>query len=116
MLMFPFPYSYAGPDSVTVVDAFSQGLQHYMTTNRSAVYALVEGRGSGNKGSKMLFEIYRALGTVEIQDIIDITKWVIKLYSLKKKIISSHVILFFFDYQQGKYFDVTLFLNRKFQY
>lgn len=30
--------------------------------------------GSGNKGSKMLFEIYRGLGTVEIEDIIAITK------------------------------------------
>ncbi|XP_043471588.1 venom dipeptidyl peptidase 4 isoform X2 [Leptopilina heterotoma] len=72
---------YAGPNSVRVVDAFSQGLEHYMTTNRSTICALMEGRGSGNKGSKMLFEIYRALGTVEIQDIIDITRNLQEKYS-----------------------------------
>lgn len=65
---------YGGPGSVRVLDSFSQSLEHYMTTNRSTICALMEGRGSGNKGSKMLFEIYRGLGSVEIEDIIDITK------------------------------------------
>lgn len=45
-----------------------------MTTNRSTICAFLEGRGSGNKGSKMLFEVYRGLGTVEIEDIIAITQ------------------------------------------
>lgn len=65
---------YAGPNTVKIIDAASYGHQVYMTTNRSVIYAYIDGRGSSNKGSKMLFSIYRRLGTVEVEDQITVTR------------------------------------------
>lgn len=45
-----------------------------MATNRSVIYCLLEGRGSGNKGKDMLFSVNNRLGTVEIEDVLNITK------------------------------------------
>lgn len=47
-----------------------------MTTSRGVIYALIDGRGSGYQGDKMLQEIYRRMGTVEIEDQIKVTKYV----------------------------------------
>jgi dipeptidyl-peptidase-4 len=44
-----------------------------MTTNKRVIYAWIDGRGSAYKGSKMLFEIYRNIGTVEVEDTIAVT-------------------------------------------
>lgn len=50
------------------------GYEHYLTTNSRIIYAQIDGRGSAFKGSKMLFEIYKCLGTVEVEDTIAVTK------------------------------------------
>ncbi|XP_046814896.1 venom dipeptidyl peptidase 4 [Vespa crabro] len=65
---------YAGPNTAKIIDVASYGYHAYMTTNRSVIYAYIDGRGSSNKGSKMLFEIYRKLGTVEVEDQISVTR------------------------------------------
>ncbi|KAG7207518.1 hypothetical protein KM043_009149 [Ampulex compressa] len=72
---------YSGPNTVRITDAASYGLQSYMTTNRSVIYGWIDGRGSAYKGSKMLFEIYRGMGTVEVQDQIDVTRTLQAMYS-----------------------------------
>lgn len=64
---------YAGPNSVQISDAFTLGWGAYLTTNRSIIYALIDGRGSGLKGDSMKFSVYRRLGTVEIYDQITAT-------------------------------------------
>lgn len=66
-------YVYGGPDSVQISDAFTLGWGAYLTTNRSIIYGLIDGRGSGLKGDKMKFSVYRRLGTVEIYDQIAVT-------------------------------------------
>ena len=66
-------YVYAGPDSVQITDSFTLGFGAYLTTNRSIIYALIDGRGSGLKGDKMRFSIYKRLGTNEILDQIGVT-------------------------------------------
>jgi dipeptidyl-peptidase-4 len=66
-------YRYAGPNSVQISDAFTLGWGAYLTTNRSIIYALIDGRGSGLKGDDMKFSLYRRLGTVEIEDQILVT-------------------------------------------
>lgn len=66
-------YSYGGPTDVTIYDYVTYDYGYYLTTNRSVIYARIDGRGSTHKGSKMLFEIYRNLGTVEVEDIIAVT-------------------------------------------
>ncbi|XP_015601081.1 venom dipeptidyl peptidase 4 isoform X2 [Cephus cinctus] len=74
-------YVYAGPNTVRITDAASYGFHSFMTTNRSVIYAWIDGRGSAYKGSAMLYEIYRALGTVEIEDQIAVTKILKNKYS-----------------------------------
>lgn len=66
--------SYAGPNTVRITEANSHGFESYMATNRSVIYCHIDGRGSAFKGSKMLFEIYRRIGTVEIEDQIAVTR------------------------------------------
>lgn len=63
-------YVYGGPNTVRITDTVKYEYEYYLTTNKRIIYAWVDARGSAFKGSKMLFEIYRNLGTVEIEDTI----------------------------------------------
>lgn len=65
--------SYAGPNTVRITESVRYDLEYYMTTNRRVIYAWIDGRGSAFKGSKMLFEIYKKIGTVEVEDTIAVT-------------------------------------------
>ncbi|XP_058118923.1 venom dipeptidyl peptidase 4 isoform X2 [Anopheles coustani] len=59
---------YGGPNSANVVGSWSIGWGTHLASNRSVVYAKIDGRGSGNRGDRLMFQIYRQLGTVEVQD------------------------------------------------
>lgn len=65
---------YAGPGSYAGADRFERNFGSYLTTNRSYVYAQINGRGSGNRGERLLHTIYRNMGTVEVEDQITATK------------------------------------------
>ncbi|CAH1961628.1 unnamed protein product [Acanthoscelides obtectus] len=65
---------YGGPDTFQVVDRFVLDWGSYLASNKSIIYATIDGRGSGLKGDKMLFSGYRKLGTVEIEDQINVTR------------------------------------------
>ncbi|KAI7815507.1 DPP4, partial [Rhyzopertha dominica] len=65
---------YGGPDSYQVVEKFSLDWGSYLAANKSIIYATIDGRGSGLKGDKYLFSNYRAIGTLEIADQINVTK------------------------------------------
>lgn len=69
-----FIFSYGGPDSHQVTEKFNIDWGNYLVTNKSIIYAAIDGRGSGVKGNRMLFAGYRHLGTVEIEDQIGVTK------------------------------------------
>ncbi|XP_034176529.2 venom dipeptidyl peptidase 4 isoform X2 [Osmia lignaria lignaria] len=71
---------YAGPNTAKYTDEFSYGFEAYMATNRSVVYGYIDGRGSANKGSKMLHAVYRRLGTAEIDDQIEVTETLLAAY------------------------------------
>uniref|UniRef100_A0A348G603 Venom dipeptidyl peptidase 4 n=1 Tax=Odontomachus monticola TaxID=613454 RepID=A0A348G603_ODOMO len=74
-------YVYGGPNSARISDSMRIGYEHYLTTNSRIIYAQIDGRGSAFKGSKMLFEIYKCLGTVEVEDTIAVTKILQERYS-----------------------------------
>lgn len=59
---------YGGPNSYAVTSSWSLGWGHHLSSNRSVIYAKIDGRGSGLRGDKLLFQLYRNLGTVEIED------------------------------------------------
>ncbi|KAH1024091.1 venom dipeptidyl peptidase 4 isoform X2 [Dendroctonus ponderosae] len=68
-------YVYGGPNSNVINDAFSSGVVNYLVTNRSYIYIYIDGRGSGRDGQSKTFQIYRSMGTVEIEDQIAVTKY-----------------------------------------
>lgn len=59
---------YGGPDSNAVFDKFELGWGSFLASNKSYIYARIDGRGSGLRGDKLLFQIYKRMGTVEIED------------------------------------------------
>lgn len=59
---------YAGPGSYAGSDEWKYGYNTYLTTGRSYIYAQINGRGSGNRGDKLLHTLYRKMGTVEVED------------------------------------------------
>ena len=65
---------YGGPSSQQVSDRFRIDWVTHLSTSRGVIYALIDGRGSGFQGDKMLHEIYRKMGTVEIEDQIKVAK------------------------------------------
>jgi dipeptidyl-peptidase 4 len=72
---------YAGPNSVRGVDNYAIGLPEYYTTTRKVIHCQIDGRGSGNKGTDMMFAINNHMGTVEIEDQIAVTEYLQKTYS-----------------------------------
>lgn len=67
---------YGGPDSYSVVNKWIIDWGSYLSSNRSVIYAKIDGRGSGLRGEKLLHSVYLKLGTVEITDQIEVTRWV----------------------------------------
>ena len=65
----PFSYCrYGGPGTQQVTDQFHIGFETYLASNENVIYVSVDGRGSGGRGDKFLHEIYRRLGTAEVED------------------------------------------------
>ncbi|XP_076230244.1 venom dipeptidyl peptidase 4 isoform X2 [Nomia melanderi] len=67
-------FVYGGPDSYQVTEKFNVDWGTYLVTNKSIIYATIDGRGSGLMDNGMLFAGYRKLGTVEIADQINVTR------------------------------------------
>ncbi|XP_037042142.1 venom dipeptidyl peptidase 4 isoform X1 [Bradysia coprophila] len=67
-------YVYAGPDSYNGYDKWEMDYGSYLASNKSIIYAHINGRGSGNRGDKLLNQIYRKFGTVEVDDQIETAK------------------------------------------
>ena len=51
-----------------MTDQFHIGFETYLTNAENVIYVSVDGRGSGGRGDRFLHEIYRHLGTVEVED------------------------------------------------
>lgn len=62
---------YAGPGSYAGPDKWDVGFSAYLVTKRKYIIAQINGRGSGNRGENVLNSIYRAMGTVEVEDQIE---------------------------------------------
>ncbi|GAB6033663.1 hypothetical protein CHUAL_013723 [Chamberlinius hualienensis] len=66
---------YGGPGSQKVNDRFDIDWGHYLAGNKSFIYGSIDARGSGYLGEKRKFEMYRRLGTVEVQDQISVVNY-----------------------------------------
>lgn len=67
-------YSNGGPVLNTVLDEFQIDLNMYLSVNHNIVIAKIDGRGTGQRGSRTLFANYKKLGTGEIDDQITVAK------------------------------------------
>lgn len=65
---------YAGPDSYNGNDRFDLGWGSYLASNKSVIFAQINGRGSGLRGDRLMHAIYHKFGTVEIEDQIETAK------------------------------------------
>uniref|UniRef100_A0A915KDE9 Peptidase S9 prolyl oligopeptidase catalytic domain-containing protein n=1 Tax=Romanomermis culicivorax TaxID=13658 RepID=A0A915KDE9_ROMCU len=59
---------YSGPGSQLVLDAWTVSFDTYLVSSRNYIVAYIDGRGSGNRGSKYTEPLYRRFGTVEVSD------------------------------------------------
>ncbi|XP_037960326.1 venom dipeptidyl peptidase 4 [Teleopsis dalmanni] len=73
-------YVYGGPNSVRVGNSFTVGFDGYMTTKREVIYAIIDGRGTGNKGKELLFSVNNNLGEHEVEDQIYVTNHLIEQF------------------------------------
>ena len=62
---------YGGPDSSSVTNKWALEWGTYLVSTRDIIYVKIDGRGSGLRGDKNLFSLYRHLGTVEVHDQIE---------------------------------------------
>lgn len=95
-LIFILCFSYGGPKAALAVDVFKFDWNAYLAINKSVVIAYIDGRNSGLKGMKMLFAGYRRLGTVEVWDQINVTRYVwsiICLPNLQEKIETLPILM-----------------------
>lgn len=66
---------YGGPSSFQVTERFSVDWNLYLADSKDIVVAYIDGRNSALKGNKLKFAGYRRLGTVEIYDQINVTRY-----------------------------------------
>lgn len=67
-------FSYGGPMVDIAMDYYKIDLNMYLSANHDIVVAEIDGRGSGGRGSNILFANYLKLGSGEVQDQIAVAK------------------------------------------
>jgi dipeptidyl-peptidase-4 len=77
---YPIIFSiYGGPGIATVRNSFPRrGLGNYYLAQNGIIVIVVDNRGSGHFGKKGKDELYRNLGTWEINDLVTAVKWLRK--------------------------------------
>lgn len=77
---YPVLFSiYGGPFAPTVTNSFARGMSGYYLAQNGIIYLQVDNRAAGHYGKKVVSQIHRNLGKVEIDDFISAAKWVRKL-------------------------------------
>nr|XP_054761062.1 venom dipeptidyl peptidase 4-like [Lytechinus pictus] len=71
---------YAGPGTQQVDAKYHQGWYSYLSSNHHVIIARIDGRGSAYNGQKLLYEIYKRLGTIESEDQITATDYLLDTY------------------------------------
>ncbi|RZF33294.1 hypothetical protein LSTR_LSTR007639 [Laodelphax striatellus] len=68
---------YAGPGSQLVTDRWKTDWSTYLASNRDYIVAQIDGRGSAGQGYSLLHQIYHQLGTVEVNDQLEVTEYLV---------------------------------------
>uniref|UniRef100_A0AAQ5Y278 Dipeptidyl-peptidase 4 n=1 Tax=Amphiprion ocellaris TaxID=80972 RepID=A0AAQ5Y278_AMPOC len=75
---------YAGPCSQTADYAYTVNWATYLASTENIIVASFDGRGSGYQGDTLMHEIYKRLGTYEVEDQITATREFIKMGFIDK--------------------------------
>ncbi|KAF3706384.1 Dipeptidyl peptidase 4 [Channa argus] len=75
---------YAGPCSQKADFVYRVSWSTYLASTEKIIVASFDGRGSGYQGDKLMHEIYKRLGTYEVEDQITATKEFIKMGFIDK--------------------------------
>ncbi|KAK7492831.1 hypothetical protein BaRGS_00015969 [Batillaria attramentaria] len=74
ILLYPLLVTvYGGPNTQQVTEEYKISWETYMVSSREFVILYVDGRGTGGRGQRWLHEIYKRLGTDEVDDTIAAT-------------------------------------------
>lgn len=58
-----------------VTEKWRVDLNTYLAGNKDYIVAQIDGRGSSGQGYRLLHEVYRRLGTVEVSDQLEVTEY-----------------------------------------
>ncbi|XP_071039805.1 inactive dipeptidyl peptidase 10-like [Parasteatoda tepidariorum] len=76
VLLYPLVVFVDGsPGSQLVTNEFKLHWGSYLASRRNHIYAWIDGRGSGFQGDKMMHEVYYRLGGPEVEDQIEVTRY-----------------------------------------
>ncbi|XP_064457511.1 inactive dipeptidyl peptidase 10-like isoform X2 [Ornithodoros turicata] len=76
VLKYPFlVHVYGGPDTQQVTEQFRVTWGHSLASRKGVVFAMIDGRGSSRQGDRRLHQVYKRLGTVEVQDQLRVAKY-----------------------------------------
>ncbi|XP_076351079.1 LOW QUALITY PROTEIN: dipeptidyl peptidase 4-like [Tachypleus tridentatus] len=67
-------FVYAGPGQQLVTEKFEVHWGTYLASRKNFIYATIDGRGSGHRGDRILHQIYKKLGSVEIEDQVTVSR------------------------------------------
>ncbi|XP_035208378.1 inactive dipeptidyl peptidase 10-like [Stegodyphus dumicola] len=76
VLLYPLVvFADASPGSQLVTEEFQMHWGFYLAGRRNHIYAWIDGRGSAFKGDKMMHEVYYRLGSREVEDQIEVVRY-----------------------------------------
>lgn len=67
--------SYSGPGTQLITEKFHINWNTYLAGTKDYIIAQIDGRGSSGQGYRLLHEVYRRLGTVEVSDQLEVTEY-----------------------------------------
>lgn len=66
---------YSGPGTQLVTQKWQIDWNTYLAGTKDYIVAQIDGRGSSGQGYRLLYEVYRRLGTVEVSDQLEVTEY-----------------------------------------
>ncbi|MCH5219632.1 MAG: S9 family peptidase [Muribaculaceae bacterium] len=82
-------YQYSGPGSQTVLNKWSVTWEHYFASKGYVVFCL-DGRGTGGRGNKFMYSVYKNLGYYETIDQLAGARWLSSQSWVDSKRIGMH--------------------------
>ncbi|ULT91966.1 hypothetical protein L3Y34_009567 [Caenorhabditis briggsae] len=87
---------YGGPNDQNTKDASQIGIEEIVASGQQVAILRIDGRGSGGRGWKYRSAVYGQLGTVEVDDQLNVIKTVLRVY--KHLLDSNRVAVFGWSY------------------